>query len=669
MAFWVGSRAIFICRGDKTVLDNFGYPAIFKLLNLLPPILCITIIASAMGREPGQVAVEYLEKVRNGKFDLKAGEDTAVSPYMTEEKRRQISDSIKNLSSQIGEGKLLAGETRLDGEFAAVMVTQGEELDQNRLQVYPVALVKGEKGWRAAPVLASYENAVFAYTVELRERLSVLETWMMRQRVLEIESLTARASRRLRERIETHFQVGDLANSSPVGILERFQQAYAKDRQMEVLGYLGGCSEKWPDDWDARMQAMRVAFSAKAREDYPWRLLCSPHVTRVVVGESVDERKALISLACLDPAWVGDRGELNGIHLVHFSFRRDEQDNWRLDLPDSLLKNDKEGFLGSQGMDDDLLEAFAGRLRKQAPAQIAESFEKVEQEVMGQLEHGQASELLRWVDFDHEPKTAGDACVLAMRDWWSIHAPGAFCLPVKMGSRVEGDWAVSGYHWFSLNQAERVEFKPMFFRKAAEGWVWVPGGLRNVGSEAGEMFSEWLKESEATWRENAINKLQALVFPVENFAWDRKIEDIEVRELAQKWALALKKNNIRELIRLSARLGKDGKVSQKLFRNLAYEISLAQRADSRLIGIYRSGKWIAAGFAHGEGSEKFFSLMLAVPTEEGLKALPEIDLISENNRTRKFLNKVSLEQLETHISEEEFERIKGMFDDFEAKMR
>jgi hypothetical protein len=142
-----------------------------------------------------------------------------------------------------------------------------------------------------------------------------------------------------------------------------------------------------------------------------------------------------------------------------------------------------------------------------------------------------------------------------------------------------------------------------------------------------------------------------------------------VRELAQKWALALKKNNIRELIGLSARLGKDGKISQKLFRNLAYEISLAQRADSTLSGVYRSEKWVAAGFAHGEGSKKFFSLMLMVPTEEGLKALPEIDLISENNRTRKFLNKVSLEQLETHISEEEFERIKGMFDDFEAKMR
>lgn len=622
-----------------------------------------------MAREPGQVAVEFLEKVRGGKLDLKDGEDTAVSPHITGEKRAQILESIKNLSSQIGEGKLLAGETRLDGEFAAVMVTQGEEFDQSRLQVYPVALVKGEKGWRAAPILASYENAVFAYTVQLRERLSEMENWMMRQRVLEIESLAARTSRRLREQIKGHFQSANLTELSPVEILDRFQKAYAKERQMEVLGYLGGCSEKWPGDWDERLQAMRAAFSAKACEDYPWRLLSSPDVTRVVVGESIDEKEALISLACLDPAWVGDSRELNGIHVAHFSFSRDEQANWRMDLPESLLKNDKEGFLKSQGMDNDLLEVFAERLRKQSPAQFAESFEKVEKEVIGQLEHGQVSELLRWVDFDREPKISEEACVLSMRDWWSIHAPGAMSLPVKMGSRVEGDWAVSCYHWFSLNQADRLEFKPLFFRKVAKGWVWVPGGIRNVGSEAGDIFSEWLKEGEVTWRETAMKKLLAAVCPVENFASDKNTEDAEVLELAQKWTAALKQNDIRELIGLSARLSNDGKVSQKLFRNLAYEISLAQRADSRFTGVYRSGNWVAAGFSHGEGSKKSFSLMLTVQTAKGLKALPEIDLISENNRTRKFLNKVSLERLETYVSEQEFERIKGLFDEFEAKVR
>ena len=121
-------------------------------------------IVSALAKEPGQVALEYLEKVRDGKVDLKGGEDTALSPNITERKFKQIEESIKNLSSQIGKGKLIVEEMSQDGEFAAVIVTQDEELDQNSLQVYPVALIKGEKGWRAAPLLASYENAVFAYT-------------------------------------------------------------------------------------------------------------------------------------------------------------------------------------------------------------------------------------------------------------------------------------------------------------------------------------------------------------------------------------------------------------------------------------------------------------------------------------------------------------------------
>ena len=111
-------------------------------------------IVSALAKEPGQVAVEYLEKLRDGRVDLKGGEDTALSPNITERKFKQIEESIKNLSSQIGKGKLIVGEIRQDGEFAAVMVSQDEELNQNKLQVYPVALVKGEKGWRAAPMLA-----------------------------------------------------------------------------------------------------------------------------------------------------------------------------------------------------------------------------------------------------------------------------------------------------------------------------------------------------------------------------------------------------------------------------------------------------------------------------------------------------------------------------------
>lgn len=632
-------------------------------------ILCIIAILPALAKEPGQVAVDFLEKVREGKVDLKAGADTALSPHITERKRKLIEESIEHLSSQIGKGKLIAGNVRLDGDFAAVMVTQGGEADQIKLQVYPVALVKGEDGWRAAPMLASFENAVSAYTVSLRERLSGLEAWMMQQRVLEIESLMLRSTEQMRQQIKGSFKTGDLTSTHPVKLLDRFQKAYAEGRQMEVLGYVGGYSENWPSDWEMRMEAIRTAFSAKARARHPWRLLSSPDVIRVVVDESVDDKEALISLACLDPAWVGENRDKESIQLIHFTFTKDEQGNWRLDLPESLLQEDNEAFSASQGLDDDLLEVFPERLRKTSPPQFAESFEKVEQEVIGLLEHGSVLELMRWVNFDRKSKSSRDACVLAAQDWWSIHSPGAFRSPVKMGSRVEGDWAVTVFHWFSLSQIEHVEMKPVFFRKVEKGWVWVPGSARNVDPKVGEIFAGWMKNEQAQWQANAMKNSLESIPSLARVDLEKNLEDAEIQELAKKWSAALEQNNIRGLFGMSARLGEDGESSHKLFRNLAYELSMAQRVESQITGIYRRGKWVAAGFAHTEGAEKVFSLMLAVSTDQGLKVLPEIDLISDSSRTRKFLNKVSLDRLKNYVSEAELEEIKGLFEEFEEKVR
>lgn len=623
----------------------------------------------APAEEPGQVAVAFLEKVRQGKVDLKAGADTALSPHITDGKRKLIEESIENLSSQIGKGKLIAGNVRVDGDFAAVMVTQDNETDSSQLQVYPVALVKGENGWRAAPVLASFENAVSAYTVPLRERLSALEAWMMQQRVLEIENLMVRTTERMKEQIKSSFQPGDLTKSDPVKLLDRFQRAYAEGRQMEVLGYLGGYSEKWPGDWELRTEAMRRAFSSKSRARYPWRVLAAPDVIRVVVDESVEENEAIISLACLDPEWVGEVRETGGIHLVHFSFSKDEQGNWIMDLPESLLQDDKESFLAGQGLDNDLLDVFTERLRKSAPSQHAASFEQAEQEVMGLLEHGSGQELLRWVNLNQDPQGSRESCIIAMRDWWSIRSPAMFRSPVKMGSRVEGDWAVAVYHWFSLNQVEHVELKPMFFRKSEKGWAWVPGTVRNVDPAVGEIFAGWIKGEQGQWQANAMKNSLKSVISLKRLELDDKVEDRKVEELAQKWNVALKKKNIRDLFNLSARMGDDGALSHKLFRNLAYELSLAQRIESQFTGIYRAGKWVAAGFSHVDGNEKIISLMLVVPTEHGLKVLPEIDLISDGNRTRKFLNKVALDRLENHVSETELDEIKGLFEDFEKKGR
>jgi hypothetical protein len=635
-----------------------GFFTIFSGLLILP----------ALAMEPGQVAIDFLEKVREGKVDLKVGGDTALSPHITDQKRKLIEKSIQQLSSQIGKGKLVLSETRQEGDFAAVMVTQGGDSDQIKLQVYPVALVRGESGWRAAPILASYENAVSAYTVPLRKQLSGLESWMMQQRVLEIQRLISSSAQRLRDQIKTHFKEGDLAGSDLVRILNQFQKAYREDRQAEVLGYIGGYSEQWPADWESRLESMQVAFSDKARENYPWKLLASPDVIRVVVGEDVDETRGVISLACLDPTWVGDTRSMEKTHVIHFNFAKDSGGNWRLDLPDSFLQHDADAFFEGQGMDEELLDRFAKRLRLASPERVSDRFEQAEEQVIGQLESGRLSELLRWVDFGGSPAKSRAACEAAASEWWRIQAPGLFRTPVKLAERVEGDWAVAIYYWFSLNQGERFEYKPMFFRKSKKGWIWVPGEVRDLQAEHKKSFSEWMKLKEEQWRLSAAKKILEPVLLLDEIAL-LEVKDEDVRKLAEKWIAALSEKDIRGLFAMSARLGGTGPVSHKVFRNLAYELAMAQRAETEFTGIYRKGKWVAAGISHGQGDAKVFSFLPIVPTAEGVRILTEIDLISDDSRTRKFLNRVSFDRLRSFVSNEDLEVVKGLFETFEKDSR
>lgn len=615
------------------------------------------------------MAIDFLEKARDGKLKIQSDDVMVLSAHITEEKRERIEKSIERLAEQIGKGKLSVGDVKMDGDFAAVMVRQSGGDDQFHLQVFPVALVRGEKGWRAAPILASFENAVFAYTVSIRERLSGLEEWMMRQRVSEIENLMKQAGERLRGDIKSVFQQKDAKAFGLEEVFRNFQNAYQEGRQLEVLGYLGGYSEQWPDDWEARLNAIQVASNPKIRERHPWRLLASDDVLRVVVNQEVDGGEGMLSVACLDPSWVGAQGADNEMQVIHFTFKKDSADRWVIGLPESLMHDDAELFYESQGMDSDLLDLFPKFLRKEFPAHRAQGYAEVERGVIEELEIGKIGNLLGWVDFSEDSARARRSVELATKHWWSIHAPGVFRVPVKMGEKVKGDWAVSVYQWFSLSQGERFELMPFYFKKTANGWVWIPGPGAEIDKTVQEEFSIWMAVEEKKWRENSSKQLMEPIVELDRLSPNQNIDETEFKKLAERWITAIEKKNIRELFSMSARLGGEGPVSHKIFRNIAYQLGMAQRVDSEMTGIYRSGNWVAAGLAHGKGKERFVSFMLMVPTDTGLKVLSEIDLISEDNRTRKFLNKVSMDRLKPFVTEKEMEEIKGLFEEFEKKIR
>ncbi len=616
------------------------------------------------------MAVRFLERVRDGKLDLESDKVIAISPYITDEKREMIKKSIELLSEQIGSGKLVVGDVRIDGDFAAVIVKQTGGMDYFKMQVFPIALVKGETGWRAAPIPASFENAVLAYTVSNRERLSVLEEWMMKQRVSEIENLLEQAAERLRGDINSLFKKQDVSAYGLRQIYHGFQKAYQEGRQLEVLGYLGGYAEQWPADWEFRVGAIQAALNPKIKARHPWRLLASEDVCRVVVNEEVDGNRGMLSVACLDPSWVaGAPGLTNQLQIIHFKFEKDSGGKWVLSLPESLMSHDSELFIESQGMDGDLLDRFPKRLRKEHPALFGATLEQAEQQVISGLESGDITELMRWVQFSEDASQATETYEVVAKNWWSIHAPGMFRTPIKVAGKVKGDWAVSVYQWLSLNQAERIEFTPFFFRKTEQGWAWVTNSMSQIEKEVLEEFSAWMNVEENRWKADSPKHVMEPIIQVDGLTTEKQADDAEVTGMVERWIKALEKNNIRELLSMSARLEARGPVSYKIFRNLAYQLGIAQEVDSEMSGIYRAGNWTAAGVAHGQGNDRFFSFMLIVPTKAGFRILSEIDLISEDNRTRKFLNKVSLDRLKPFVAEGELEKIKRLYEEFEKNVR
>ena len=156
--------------------------AIFILLTAVLPVI-------GAPTEPGESAIAFLEKVRADSIDLSPGTDTALTPQTSRKKRRNIERQLDRMARDLGSGTLELGAVKQDGELAAVIVRKTGGFDPSHLQTFPVALVKRGTEWLAAPVPASFENAGVKYASHLKARLESLENWMLRERVLDLDTL------------------------------------------------------------------------------------------------------------------------------------------------------------------------------------------------------------------------------------------------------------------------------------------------------------------------------------------------------------------------------------------------------------------------------------------------------------------------------------------------
>lgn len=627
--------------------------------------LCVQPVI-ANGPEPA--ALEFLEKARAGSLDLEPGGDTAMQPTTSEEKRMQIRQDFARLESDLMGGELEVGDVKMDGNFAGVMVLKVGGFDSVQAQVFPVALVRRGGDWLPAPVLASFENAVAAYTIPLKGRLSKLEDWMLRKRVTDLGMLIEDSAGRMRKNIAKSVSEDFLKNGNPREIADSFLEACQRGDTPAILGFLGGLSEPLPDDWELRMKASRIAVNGANKPDSPWYLVSSPTVVRKKVLEDVSEDDAMISYGCLDPRRAGSRGTLGIISVFHLAFERDSAGFWRIDPQEALLNDDAEALADELDLDVDLLDKFPEVFRKSTPLVGGKTLDVAVSEVIEVLRSGDLTELLAFVDFGNRGKDGRIACAEAASLWWSVNAPGQFRLPVKLDSKEEGSLGVVVYQWFSVTQPDRYELKTLFFKKQPEGWVWAPGVVPAGEREVQKLLSEWVRAGERDWRVSWRARLMEGSTRLTDVNVDRVPTDPEVKQVVSDWLESVEKKMVKRSLELSAWFGDEGDLPAKALRNLSYELSAQSGVKNTVGKIYRKGPWVAARVTKtaGEGGKDQVkdAFVVVIMSKDGAKVVPELDLLEEGSRTRRFLNEDTFEKLEENVGKASTQELRALFGAF-----
>ncbi|MCB1134393.1 MAG: hypothetical protein KDN05_24980, partial [Verrucomicrobiae bacterium] len=273
------------------------------------------------------------------------------------------------------------GPVKTDGDLAAVLVRRSPDFDPTSLHVFPVAMLRSGERWLPAPMPASFENSGLQARPETRARTKALESWMLKNRALDLLKLRDEAAARIRRKIESGLPLAKLRAMDPEQVAGTFLDACERRDIAVVIGLLGGLSERPPSNLRDRIRVCEEMLAKPFPEIRPWRLLSSEEVLRAVVHHEEDRKSALVSVGCLDPRSGRDRPGPPQVEIVHIELTRGGDTMWRVDPGESFWTpteapedEEDEGAI----LDGDLLDLFPARLREKHPAKPADTAEAAE---------------------------------------------------------------------------------------------------------------------------------------------------------------------------------------------------------------------------------------------------------------------------------------------------
>lgn len=608
--------------------------------------------------DPGSVAVDFLEKVRIGKLDLKPGGDTAISPQTADAKKQEIAKRLERMARDLGTDPLEIGAVRTDENFAAVLIRKIGGFDPNRLQVFPVALVKRGESWSVAPVPASFENAGTGYAISLRKRLEILENWMLREQVIDLEKLREQAAARMRKKIEASLPAAELQKLTAEQAAQRFLTACEAKDLPAVLGLLGGLATKLPDDWATRLKSADQAFSS-TRPTFGWRLMTAPEVTRVIVNHEAESDQGLCSIACLDPA-SDSKFPLPRIKLIHLSLSRNDEGFWRID-PSEAFFNDEEVAQDSEDsdLDSDLIDSFSIKWLDAHPTTPAPTARAAHDGIIAALRSSSLTPTLQLASFGADPAAARKTCALAAQLWWSLRNPVVAHHLLPLAFQEKDDTAAALFQIFTASEPDRFTPKWLYYEKSESGWLWTPDPSKATRENFSVFAESELKRGSTDWQA----LLLAESYQLKDLSAFPSPGTEEVSRIIKSWNLATYSSHLDQALALTAYLS-DPKGGAAVLRNMGHEVVAARRnkATSTISGIYQGKIISAVGMKIDQAGKTIYPFYPVIQTPQGPRILVEIDLFA--SRGREFLNNMAFERLQTLGSQPAADDLRVLFQKF-----
>ncbi len=250
-------------------------------------------------KEQAVAAFHFLKLISDNQLDL--DRDTAISPYCSPKRRREVETRIKRLhDNEFSDTDTLSLDAQFtESNFASILIRSENSINPLDTRIYPVALLRRSDRWVPAPMLGSFSNTGYGYSIEAERSAKKLEAWMSQQKIARETKYIQETESKIKSKIIKIEQEDDLDEMNSEQIGSYFLKQCRDKKTLAILASMGAGSTYSKKQLRASLslisKALQLAYSSKPTK---WHYLSRKCMAIVL---EVNEDTGLITVGCFDP--------------------------------------------------------------------------------------------------------------------------------------------------------------------------------------------------------------------------------------------------------------------------------------------------------------------------------------------------------------------------------